>query len=98
MAFDYNSPAEIFIPKSKRRHSLTAYRRFATAAEAIRFVIEEFPAIRTLGVWMHVEDDRFALTHWAQDIAGIIFGNARADLRELVGGHDHGWLQRTGQQ
>ena len=59
MAFDYNSPAEIFIPKSKRRRSLTAYRRFATAAEAIRFVVEEFPAVGTLGALMQVGDDRF---------------------------------------
>jgi len=35
------------------------YRRFATAAEAIRFAVEEFPAMRTLGAWMQVGDDRF---------------------------------------
>jgi hypothetical protein len=55
MAFYYNSPAELFIPKRKGvggRRSPTGYRRFATAAEAIRFAVEEFPAIRTLGAWM----------------------------------------------
>jgi hypothetical protein len=35
------------------------YRRFATAAEAIRFAVEDFPAIRTLGAWMQVGDERF---------------------------------------
>ena len=35
------------------------YRRFATAAEAIRFAIEDFPAVRTLGAWMQVGDERF---------------------------------------
>ncbi len=35
------------------------YRRFATAAEAIRFAVEDFPAIRTLGAWMQVGDDRY---------------------------------------
>ena len=30
-----------------------------TAAEAIRFAVEEFPAIRTLGAWMQVEDEHF---------------------------------------
>ena len=63
MAFDYNSPAELFIPKRKGvggRRSPTVYRRFVTAAEAIRFAVEEFPAIRTLGAcWMQVGDERF---------------------------------------
>jgi hypothetical protein len=62
MAFDYNSPAELFIAKRKgvgARRSTTGYRRFATAAEAIRFAVEEFPAIRTLGASMQVGDERF---------------------------------------
>jgi hypothetical protein len=53
MAFDYNALAELFIPKHKGlsgQRSGTDYRRFATAAEAIRFAVEEFPAIRTLGL------------------------------------------------
>ena len=28
-------------------------------AEAIRFALEDFPPIRTLGVWMQVGDERF---------------------------------------
>jgi hypothetical protein len=36
-----------------------SYRRFATAAEAIRFAIEELPAVRALGAWMQVGDKRF---------------------------------------
>ena len=61
MAIDYNSPAELFLPKPKggggRRP--IGYRRFATAAEAIRFAVEEFPAVRTLGAWMQVGEERF---------------------------------------
>src|SRR5262249_55541542 len=34
------------------------YRRFATAAEAIRFAVEELPAV-ALGAWMQVGDQRF---------------------------------------
>ena len=50
MTFDYTASAELFIPKPKRGgRQLPSYRRFATAAEAIRFAVEEFPAIRTLG-------------------------------------------------
>ena len=39
--------------------SADSYRRFDTAAEAIRFAVEEFPALRTLRAWMQVGDERF---------------------------------------
>jgi len=60
MKFNYDRPAELFMAKRKggARQPL-GYRRFATAAEAIRFAVEEFPAIRTLGAWMQVGDERF---------------------------------------
>jgi hypothetical protein len=60
MTFDYGAPAELFMAKRKggTRQPL-GYRRFATAAEAIRFAIEENPAVRALGAWMQVGDDRF---------------------------------------
>jgi hypothetical protein len=58
--FDYDTPAELFMAKRKggARQPL-GYRRFSTAAEAIRFAVEEFPAVRTLGAWMQVGDERF---------------------------------------
>ena len=61
MAFDYDAPAELFIPrhKSTRRRQQFGYRRFATAAEAIRFAVEELPAVRTLGAYMQIGDDRY---------------------------------------
>jgi hypothetical protein len=60
MTFDYAASAELFMPKRKRgaRQSLS-YRRFATAAEAIRFAVEEIPSIRPLGAWMQVGEERF---------------------------------------
>jgi hypothetical protein len=60
MKFDYRIPAELFMAKRKggARQPL-GYRRFATAAEAIRFAVEDFPAIRTLGAWLQVGDERF---------------------------------------
>ena len=60
MTFDYGAPAELFMAKRKggSRQPL-GYRRFATAAEAIRFAIEDFPTMRTLGAWMQVGDERF---------------------------------------
>jgi len=60
MTFDYWSPAELFTAKRKGRpRQQLDYRRFATAAETIRFAVEDFPAIRTLGAWMQVGDERF---------------------------------------
>jgi len=58
--FDYSEPAELFMQKRKggARQPLR-YRRFTTAAEAICFVVEKFPAVRTLGAWMQVGDERF---------------------------------------
>ena len=60
MKFDYESPAELFMAKRKggTRQPL-GYRRFGTAAEAIRFAVEEFPAVRTLGAWLQVGDERY---------------------------------------
>ena len=61
MTFDYTASAELFTrTKGKRgvRQPLN-YRRFATAAEAIRFAVEDFPAIGTLGGWLRVGDERF---------------------------------------
>jgi hypothetical protein len=57
--FDYGVPAELFMAKGKGgpRQPLS-YRRFPTAAEAIR-AVEDLPAVRSLGAWMQVGDERF---------------------------------------
>ena len=60
MTFDYGLPAELFMPKRKGgARSRLISRHFATAAEAIRFAVEDFPAIRALGAWMQVGNERF---------------------------------------
>jgi len=50
--------AELFLAKrtKSRREN---YRRFATAAEAIRYAVETLRAPRALGAWMQVGDERF---------------------------------------
>jgi len=60
MTLDYGLPAELFTAKRKGgpRQQL-GYRRFAAAADAIRFAVEDFPAIRALGAWMQVGEERF---------------------------------------
>jgi hypothetical protein len=59
--FDYGAPAELFMQKRKSgaARQRLGCRRFTTAAEAICFVVEKFPAMRTLGAWMQVGDERF---------------------------------------
>ena len=60
MTFDYGVPAELFMAKRKSEpRTRLVSRRFATAAEAIRFAVEDFPAIRALGAWMQVGNERF---------------------------------------
>jgi hypothetical protein len=58
IAFDYSSPAELYLSKRGRRH--TEYRRFATADEAIGYAVEELRALRSLTAWMQVDDERFS--------------------------------------
>jgi len=60
MTFDYGASAELFMPKRRSgARQPFSYRRFATAAEAIRFAVEELPGVRTLGAWMQVGEERF---------------------------------------
>ena len=60
VTFDYGMSAELFMGKNTGRpRQRLGYRRFATAAEAIQFAIEELPAVRALGAWMQVGDERF---------------------------------------
>ena len=57
IAFDYSSPAELYLSRRRGRH--TDYRRFATATEAIRYAVEELRTRRSLSAWMQVGEDRF---------------------------------------
>ena len=61
MTFEYSASADLYMPKLKGigRRAATRYRCFGMAAEAIRFAVEEFPAVRTLGAWMQVGEERF---------------------------------------
>lgn len=58
MSFDFNAPAELFLSKRAGK-ARTNYRRFTTAAEAIRYAVEDLHTARGLGAWLQVGDERF---------------------------------------
>ena len=56
---DYSAPAELFPCRTKSGHSRIKYKRFETAAEAIRFAVEDVPSSAMLGGYLEVEEARF---------------------------------------
>lgn len=56
--FDYSHPAELF-PSRRYAKSLARYRRFASAAEAIQYVIEEQPASWLVGTMLDIDGARY---------------------------------------
>ena len=56
--FDYNVSAELFLAKPAKG-SREKYRRFATAAEAIRYAIEDLRTPKAFGAHLEVGDERF---------------------------------------
>jgi hypothetical protein len=60
MTFNYDTAAELF-PAAirKKKRSGFAYRRFDTAADAVRFAIEELPAELLNGAYLQVDEARF---------------------------------------
>ena len=58
MPFDYNAPAELFLAK-RTKNARKNYRRFTTAAEAIRYAVEDLRTPKASGAWLDVGDERF---------------------------------------
>jgi hypothetical protein len=58
--FDYSAPAELFVASAKHgRKPPVGYRRFESAAAALRFAIEELPPPLLVGTVLEVSEDRF---------------------------------------
>ena len=61
--FDYTTDAELFSSEfSRRGRQPLKYRRFVSAAEAIRFAIEDMPAQFLVGTYLDVGNYRLAST------------------------------------
>lgn len=55
--FDYDAPAGVFTRMRYGRAGAAKYRRFNTAAEAIRYAVEELPKPLLPGITMEVGED-----------------------------------------
>lgn len=59
--FNYRAPAELYPSRIKKGRGRITYRRFNTAAEALRFAMEEIPPAVLLGAYLEVDEARFGV-------------------------------------
>jgi hypothetical protein len=56
--FDYGAPADLFPARTRLGRRPIGYRRFSTAAEAIRYAVEQMPSEFLNGTIMEVDNER----------------------------------------
>lgn len=56
---DYSAPAELYASGGRPRARNSRYMRFPSAAEAIRFAIEQMPGAALRGVAIETGDERY---------------------------------------
>jgi hypothetical protein len=80
-AFDYAAEAELFPPRSRmsKRQPVT-YKRFGTAAEAIRYAMEELSPDLLLGAYLEVDEARFNCSGIRELYASAAYPLPRAGL------------------
>jgi hypothetical protein len=84
-SFDYSTDAELFSSKFNRRgRQPLVYRRFASAADAIRFAIEDLPAQFLVGTYLEVAESRFSGAEIRRLYAGSHYPLARKPAGALA--------------
>lgn len=56
--FDFNAPADFFPARRRAGQSPVGYRRFDTAAQAIRYAVEELPVEFLDGSVLEIDNER----------------------------------------
>ncbi len=57
--FDYAAMAEVYSGWRSTRQRTLSYHRFETAAEALRFLIEDMPPDQLTGAILEIDEERF---------------------------------------
>jgi hypothetical protein len=82
--FDYGIQAELFPTRARKSKPRSfGYKRFAKAADAIRFAIEELPPDLLVGAYLEVDEARFNY----QDIRRL-YESADYPLRRRAAGRN----------
>jgi hypothetical protein len=57
--FDFDAPAELYPSRSRRTRGPVAYKRFDSAAEALRYAVEDLPESGLNGATLEVNERRY---------------------------------------